>query len=60
MSARRDVIRTKKLIEKAYYDLMFQKEDNRITVQDILDEAILIDTICDFLSGGLGKLFDVT
>lgn len=39
MSERRDVIRTKQLIEHAYYELLFKKGDEKITVQNILDEA---------------------
>ncbi len=39
MTERRDVIRTKHLIEHAYYELLFKKGDEKITVQNILDEA---------------------
>ncbi len=39
MTERRDVIRTKHLIEHAYYELLFKKSDEKITVQNILDEA---------------------
>ncbi len=39
MTERRDVIRTKHLIEHAYYELLFKKGDKKITVQNILDEA---------------------
>lgn len=39
MAERRDVIRTRRMIENAYYELMFQKDGMRITVQDILDAA---------------------
>lgn len=39
MRERRDVIRTKQTIEHAYYELLFKKEDKKITVQNILDEA---------------------
>lgn len=39
MTERRDVIRTRHLIEKAYYELLFKKNDKRITVNDILEEA---------------------
>ncbi len=39
MTQRRDVIRTKQLIEHAYYELLFKKGNEKITVQNILDEA---------------------
>lgn len=39
MAERRDVIRTRRMIEDAYYELLFQKNSTRITVKDILDAA---------------------
>lgn len=39
MAERRDVIRTRRMIEDAYYELLFQKNNSRITVADILDAA---------------------
>lgn len=39
MTERRDVIKTKEAIAKAYYDLLFKKRDEKITVQSIIDEA---------------------
>lgn len=39
MTERRDVIRTRRLIENAYYELLFQKNNMRITVKDVLDTA---------------------
>ncbi len=39
MSERRDVIRTKRNVEKAYVELLFEKGDERITVGDILEKA---------------------
>lgn len=39
MAERRDVIRTRQMIEKAYYELLFQKNSMRITVKDILETA---------------------
>lgn len=39
MTERRDVIRTRQLIENAYYELLFKKSDGRITVKDVLNEA---------------------
>ena len=36
---RKDVARTKKLIEDAYFELMFKKENKKITVNDIINEA---------------------
>lgn len=39
MAERRDVIRTRRMIEDAYYELLFQKNNMRITVADILDAA---------------------
>ena len=39
MAERRDVIRTRALIENAYYELLFKKNDNKITVNDVINEA---------------------
>lgn len=39
MAERRDVIRMRTLIEKAYYELLFKKNDNKITVNDVIKEA---------------------
>ncbi len=39
MAERRDVVRTKKNIRRAYLELLFRKGDARITVNDILKEA---------------------
>lgn len=39
MAERRDVIRTRALIEKAYYELLFKKNDKKITVNDVIKEA---------------------
>lgn len=39
MTERRDVIRTRRMIEEAYYELLFQKNNARITVKDILEAA---------------------
>lgn len=37
MAERRDVIRTRALIENAYYELLFKKNDNKITVNDVIN-----------------------
>lgn len=39
MQARRDVVWTRQMIEGAYYELLFQKSNTRITVKDILEAA---------------------
>lgn len=39
MSIRRDVVRMKALIQKAYYELLFKKNNEKITVSDITKEA---------------------
>ena len=39
MQERRDVARTRQMIEGAYYELLFQKNNTRITVKDILEAA---------------------
>ncbi len=39
MSERRDVKKTKAAIGKAYYELLFKNQDEKITVQAILEEA---------------------
>lgn len=39
MAERRDVIRTRRMIEDAYYELLFRKNSTRITVADILEAA---------------------
>lgn len=39
MAERRDVIRTRGMIEDAYYELLFKKNNTRITVKDILETA---------------------
>ena len=38
-SERRDVIRTKKAINDAYYELLFKKKHDKITVTDVIKEA---------------------
>ncbi len=39
MAERRDVTRSKQLIKQAYFALLFRKEQTKITVNDILEEA---------------------
>ncbi len=39
MRERRDVTRSKQLIKQAYFALLFRKEHQKITVNDILEEA---------------------
>lgn len=59
MAERRDVIRTRRMIEDACVaGMLFDACMIWVMNEQILSKEEMIDTIGDFLSGGLGKIYN--